>query len=187
MKVARLIITLDCNRSCHYCCNKYKTIIDSAIQIKDLSKLNNFNQICITGGEPSLDPKRTTNIIDLLQCKNRTIYLYTAMYSLYLFKLYLNNKLDGIHYTLHESSTENDIGLFYTMQGLAEEFPRSKSNRLYIHRSINKRISIIPCAWKRVETKDWISEDTCKLPENETLFILDEDYERSTTRTIKRY
>lgn len=168
-KTARLIITMDCSRNCSYCCNKYDSILSKAIHIKKLSEIADYDTVCITGGEPSLDPIRTIEIINSIkQISNPIIYLYTALFDVGIpFK-----KVDGIHYTLHENTNGDDIYDFISFQHAASGY-RNKSFRLFIHPGINHSIAIIPSVWSRIESNTWINEKDCQLPEGETLFILD--------------
>jgi molybdenum cofactor biosynthesis enzyme MoaA len=51
----RLILTLDCNLKCSYCCNKlesvYSRFVKKSIDEIDFSRYRN---VCLTGGEPFL-------------------------------------------------------------------------------------------------------------------------------------
>ena len=58
MKKARLIITFDCPRKCSYCCNTYKKIMEHARFTDGLEELTNYDEIMITGGEPSTPGRR---------------------------------------------------------------------------------------------------------------------------------
>jgi organic radical activating enzyme len=179
MKTARLIITFDCPRDCSYCCNKYTTILNGAIEISNLDHLNKFEAICITGGEPLLNPERTLGIVKKLRENNPSaiIYMYTAYYHLNAIRYVdeILDYIDGIHYTLHEKSTLGDIKNFELFQ-TAIFRKINKSFRLYIHNKINKYIMVNPLLWTRIESKEWIKEDTCELPKHETLFKLKGEY-----------
>lgn len=168
MKTARLIVTLDCNRKCHYCCNTPE-MLASATKINDLSVLKDYDEICITGGEPMLNPKRTLNILIELDYYNKPLYLYTALFHPELYALI--HFLDGVHYTLHTNTTRTDLENLSHMHSLITQFP-GKSYRLYVQKDIDKITHIVPSLWTRLEIKQWIKE--CPLPENETLFILEE-------------
>ena len=175
-KTARLITTFNCKRECSYCCNKYKHIIDQGVHISDLTELKELKDypvICITGGEPMLDPIWTQDIIKFLRKRNRDviIYLYSAWYG--------NNWLpeiapfiDGLRFTLHEKTKKKDLLDFYVLQEDIERFGEKKSYRLYIHYLLPVSVEIVPRLWNRVEVKPWIGEKDCELPKNETLFIL---------------
>ena len=168
---ARLIITLNCRRRCTYCCNQYKAILSKAIHIDAISQLTGYRVVCITGGEPMLKPEQTLGIIRLLQqLKPRpSIYLYTALFDPRLPALIAD--IDGIHCTLHESSSAEDIAAFQQFQEALRCWP-NKSFRLYVHPGIHQAVLIYPYLWKRVEVKPWITEEEARLPVHETLFLL---------------
>lgn len=106
---ARLIITLKCNRSCSYCVNTPE-MIALATKIPDLSLLDKFDTICVTGGEPMLQPARTAKIIHELKRRrqSRKIYLYTAFATMDIL-IMLFNGLNGVHYTLHYDAGDDEI------------------------------------------------------------------------------
>ena len=178
-KTARLLITFECKRNCSYCCNKYTKIINEGTKIKDLSQLSNLEEICITGGEPLLDIARTLKIVLTLRKQNPSakIYMYTAWFKNPnpLYMTVLISLLDGIHYTLHEEATVEDISDFYHFQTMIADYPK-KSFRLYIHNSVTGALILNLENWIRIEKKNWISETECELPKHETLFILDKSY-----------
>lgn len=180
---ARLIITLDCNRKCHYCCNTPE-MLASATKIKDLSELDDYKEILITGGEPMLNPERTLAIVQHLNHLGkvywdkhkelRKIYLYTALAADdpgWLYSM-LFSGLDGIHYTLHYNCTAHDrITGIEVIEDLSKEFPTSKSFRLYMDSEVEHQVTIIPQRWSRIQSFKFIED--CPLPENEKLFILE--------------
>ncbi len=168
IRTARFITTLDCPNKCSYCCNTPE-MINSAIKIKDLSALKDYDIVCITGGEPML---RWYDVISMsIQLKqqnhNVKIYLYTAL-SNHLHRTILKGGIDGVHFTLHIGQDTND---FYKTQQIAKEFPVSKSFRARIM-SQTQHVLINTKVWSRLEIKPWIEH--CPLPEHETLFIWDE-------------
>lgn len=169
---ARLIITLDCKRKCHYCCNT-TAMLDQAKHIADLTELDNYSEICVTGGEPMLYPDKTYGIIKKLKRPKRKIYLYTALATdtVSLFQMLMCG-LDGIHYTLHYNSDVSDIvyGL-QDIERLSLEFPTGKSFRLWIDQELKRSVTIQPSSWNRVESFAFIED--CPLPKSEDLFILE--------------
>ena len=170
-KVARVIITLDCGRSCSYCCNKTSKAIADAVHIRSFMSLAPYDIICITGGEPLLHPDKTIGLVAALRKQNPAvkIFLYSALYTERMTDVV--NVVDGVHFTLHTGSL-SDMKGFEEFQKLTTRYPfGQKSFRLYINPSINKAVSIIPMVWARVEAKPWLLN--CGLPENETLFILE--------------
>lgn len=169
---ARLIITMDCNRGCISCCNKTDPSVKSAEHIKDLAILKDYPYICITGGEPMLNPTRTLDIIKQLKQQNKDviIYLYTAKHIAYLYVII--KYIDGIHYTLHYPCKFNDVTILARFQEMIR-LNRCKSYRLYIDNRVNINFLIQPDLWHRIEIKPWMKE--CSLPNNEMLFILEND------------
>ena len=172
-KTARLIVTFECQRHCPYCCNNYRSIMDEAETITDLALLSSYDAVCVTGGEPMLDPDRTLSIINQLRSQRHdlVIYLYTAWFTYRLAELF--SVVDGIHYTVHQHSGAPDIDAFHCFQRMVAAHP-GKSYRLYVHPQVNHPITIEPYLWRRVEVKDWIPESEARLPDGETLFILQE-------------
>ena len=177
-KKARVLVTMDCGRSCTYCCNTYRSIMSQMKTVK-LDGLAEFDEILITGGEPLLYPTRIISILKELRRKCRlttAIYLYTAdighvgLRSL----LEIIHLTDGIQYSIHEGADYKDIEDFELFQHLIAFGGFDKSFRLYVDPMVDYKINIIPSVWKRVEIKPWIKEEDCKLPEGETLFYLEE-------------
>ena len=138
---------------------------------KDLKELIEFKYVCVTGGEPTLEPVKTLAIIMRLRKQNPSvkIYLYTATYVDALYEII--KWLNGIQYTLHYPMKSTDLTLFYQFQNLISKY-NYQSFRLYIDSRFTDSVMIIPNLWKRVEVKAW--QDYCPLPENEKLFILEE-------------
>ena len=178
LKSARVIITFQCQRSCRGCCNTYGRIMKQAISISDLATLANFGIICITGGEPLLEPDYTLDIVAKIrrQHPSAALYLYTALYAERMPDIV--RATDGIHYTLHEGATDQDIDGLQRFQQVIRNEGNGKSFRLYIDKRVERLVSIQPNLWKRVEVKPWLSEEELLamqpsgLPPNETLFIL---------------
>lgn len=171
-KIARVIITFDCNRKCPNCCNNYRSIIDKAITINDLEALKEYPVICVTGGEPMLDPGRTLGIIKQLKANNPDviIYLYTAFYNHQMYEII--PLVDGIHFSMHAEATSDDIDDFESFQ-CCIGFQTNKSFRLYIDAELNKLLDVHTDLFSRIEKKPWIMEGECLLPPNETLYILE--------------
>jgi len=173
---ARLIITFDCNRRCIGCCNTYVSLINQSKSIYSIDDLAKYETIIITGGEPNLYPANTYELI--LKIKQRypikKIYLYTAYYTPDM-QLYLS-LIDGIHFTLHNNLSEKDIKEFYSFQRHMELYYKKLSLRLYIDNRITESISILPYLYSRVESKAWIPEGNCPLPEGEELLVWKGEY-----------
>ena len=173
MKTARVIITFNCYRNCSYCSNNYTGILSKAIKIKNIEDINEFDEVCITGGEPMIKPELTLSVLKQLKYNQRK-FLYSAWVTNKLFDIM--PFIDGLHFTLHEKSDEDDIRQFHKLQTWIwqEEWYKTKSIRLYVNQNIQHSIHILPFLWSRLEIKPWICEADCTLPENETLFILEE-------------
>ncbi len=183
-EIARVIITFNCKRNCVYCCNKYGRIMAGAKKIR-LPQLAGFREICITGGEPMLNPNRTLKLIAQMKrtSPRSTYYLYTALFHKKLSQVI--REIDGVHFTLHESSNQKDIRDFQSFQEMIREFTEQnpqikKSFRLYINPKISFPITIFPYLWTRIESKPWFTEEELLakqpngLPNKEQLFILTE-------------
>ncbi len=178
LKSARVIITFRCQRSCRDCCNTYGRIMKQAASISDLAALANFDIVCITGGEPLLEPDYTLDIVAKIrrQHPNAIVYLYTALCTERMPDIV--RAVDGIHYTLHEGATDQDIDGFQQFQRVISNEGSGKSFRLYVDKRVKRLVSIQPNLWKRAEVKPWLSEEELLamqpngLPPNETLFIL---------------
>lgn len=167
---ARVLMTMKCNRSCLYCCNKEVGILDSAIETSDFNDFAKYDTICLSGGEPMLNPTMVIEWIYKIRYRNpeARILLYTALYHPLMEQII--PLVDGIQYSLHVPLNGNDVDDFASFQadialyGLAEQ-----SFRLYVESSINYDIPIIPALWKRIEIKPFMK--SCSLPKNERLFI----------------
>jgi organic radical activating enzyme len=171
---ARVILNYDCERNCHYCVNNFSWVKDRTVNIPGISALKDFDIVCLTGGEPMLYAENLPLLIDRLRRQNpqQKIYLYTALH-VPIWTKKIAELVDGIHFTLHSGATQTDIVAFQAAQTIMGEFPK-KSFRLYISPEIEHSIVLFPNVWKRVEVKEWMNEDECTLPENETLFYLQE-------------
>jgi len=171
MKIARVMVTTDCNRDCDLCCNKNLPVKPRVVE--ELAELRDYDQVLLTGGEPMLYPRQLLDIVEKLKCwePDHKVYVYSALASEWMGVV--ASKADGVHFTLHHPLTEMDLLRFYWFQDLLS-FPwyQGKSFRLYIEPRIEEEVKIIPSRWSRVEMKPWLAE--CPLPENEELLILEE-------------
>lgn len=170
MKAARVLITKACQRSCSYCCNEQPGALDSATTITDLSALDGFEQVLITGGEPMLYPDRILSIVKEVRERNPgvVIFLYSALYVPDVTEKVIE-AVDGFHFTLHHPCTADDVEGVQAIQALAHKHG-DKSFRLYLNPDVTAAIRIYPYLWARVEVKPWMAE--CPLPEGEQLFTL---------------
>ncbi len=169
MKIARVLLWLECNRNCNECCNKYKSLID---QMKPITfeELKDFDIICLTGGEPMLHPKKVISIINQLRTINKKakIYLYTALYKQEIVNIL--PLIDGLQFSIHYPASVNDISNFMQLQKLL--INRNRLYRAYIDNRVLSSITIIPRIWTRLEVKAWLKEEDCPLPKDEQLFLL---------------
>lgn len=180
IRKVRLLVTLSCKRNCSYCVNKYESIMANAKYIDSLKGFENYEEVCISGGEPTLNIPKLTSIIKKIKNKNPNIkvYLYSAAY----YTNWLRNKdlvsnLDGIHFTLHSFEEENKEQFKSFQYDLMWHTNVAKriSVRLYISPAINGAVEIIPSLYSRVEVKPWMPEGECPVPEDK-LLILEKPY-----------
>ena len=176
-RTARLITTFECPRQCPHCCNEYGRIMAQARRIPDASALRGFDIVCVTGGEPMLDPDRTLDIVRDIrrECPGAAVYLYTALATDRVPDIL--DAVDGLQFTLHEGATEEDAAGLGHIQGMLEG--RAGSYRLYVHPSAEPLARVRRELWSRVEVKPWLTEDELLamqpggLPPGETLFVLE--------------
>lgn len=170
MKIARVIVTWDCPRDCDLCCNKN---LPAEAKPRRVADLKGYDQVLLTGGEPTLYPVRLLEIVRELRqqtpAEKQKVYLYTALYRPALGSLV--EVTDGVHYSLHHPLHPADLEGFYRFQRLIGAYP-GKSFRLYIEPRIRQAIEIVPSRWEKVEVKPWL--DFCPLPPDEELFYLQE-------------
>lgn len=172
MKIARVITTWDCNRDCDLCCNKNLPVQPETCSLEDL---RDYDQVLLTGGEPMLYPEQLLETIKYLRSWRsdewQKIYLYTALWTPALKEIVKH--VDGIHFTLHHPVGPRDLeGLRHFQRLISKPEYAEKTFRLYIESRVKVRVEITPSLWERVEVKPWL--DQCPLPENETLFQLEE-------------
>ncbi len=170
-QIARVIMTWDCNRDCDLCCNKNLPVVPRTCTTRDLRP---FDQVLITGGEPSMFMVELLTLIDTLRIQRpegQGVFVYTALWHDGLRQV--ARYVDGIHYTLHHPLKHNDLIGFKKFQEMIgdPEF-ENKSFRLYMEPRIHAPVPIIPSRWARVEVKPWL--DACPLPEGEVLLQLKE-------------
>ncbi len=82
MKTLRVLITEECNLSCEYCCNKLPDVRKRFTEkswddvLGDL-QTKKYHTVCLTGGEPLLNPHIKTMLMQLDQFHPIEIYLHT--------------------------------------------------------------------------------------------------------------
>jgi len=170
MEKARVIITLECNRSCEYCVNKNRHILERAVKIKSINELKEHRIICVTGGEPMLNPERSIGIIKAIRKKfpESLLYFYTALFNERIKEII--RLVDGISYTLHKKYSQNDIQNFYKFQKLIDV--PGKEFHLNLDPAIRAAILIRPFLWSNIKIKKWFVGKEAHIPEGELLYIL---------------
>jgi pyruvate-formate lyase-activating enzyme len=169
-QIARVIMTWDCNRDCDLCCNKNLPVQPVTCTVKDLAP---FDQVLITGGEPSMYMQKLVDLIETLREQRpmgQEVYLYTALWHPGL--KWAARYLDGIHYTLHHPLRHNDLLGFKKFQEMiGDPAFDDKSCRLFMEPRVRCPVPVIPSRWSRVEVKPWL--DACPLPDGEVLLQLE--------------
>ncbi len=65
-KTLRLLLTLDCNLTCQYCCNNISEINSKFIKKKlDDINFDAYSNVCISGGEPLVQLQKQPDIYSL--------------------------------------------------------------------------------------------------------------------------
>jgi len=157
-KTLRLIITLDCNLKCEYCCNKLPEVNSKFIK-KKLADINwaQYKDICISGGEPLLARELIHEIYMIIPIFI-PIYLYTNGLLMSNARVsYFNGINVGIHYKeqLKEILENNPNllsykGLRLCVQDIYKDEYLSNIPDKYI-----KTWTMNDC-FNNVETEDWI-------------------------------
>jgi len=174
---ARVIVSMACNRKCDNCCNKGR-VIAQAEKLDNIDPLLFYDEIILTGGEPMLISNQVAIFLHDLR-RNHVyfgkIYLYTALYNRKLELEYMDlfNYIDGLHYTVHYESTDQEVA---ELKLLSEMLPRK--SKISFRLSIDNRLyekydfsNIDLSGWSIVRKLKWLDE--CQLPENEKLFLYD--------------
>jgi molybdenum cofactor biosynthesis enzyme MoaA len=76
---ARVLVGLDCNLSCEYCCNNDEDVAARFTAIRDATcvKYSEYRDICVSGGEPLLNMSRVYSIVVRAKHAGCNVYLYT--------------------------------------------------------------------------------------------------------------
>jgi hypothetical protein len=182
-RIARIIITVQCDRYCAMCCNRYPSIIRNAKRISSLNNIRDYDEVIISGGEPLLCFDKTYNALHQLKIQNnKLMYLYTAKSSLQIHTLL--PLLDGLTFTLHDNVTSEEVDNFHHLQNsLSVSIGKQKPfMRLVIISGIKERLFIQPVKWNYIKIKPMMTEEELiamslkkdGIPLNETLFLLSE-------------
>lgn len=100
----RLLLFLDCNLDCPYCCNKQEQF-NSQFQLKRFDEIDfsKYKNVCITGGEPFLKKDILYNTLAKIPVR-KNIYLYTngmMVTNKDIVKLYHQKNIKGINVGIH--------------------------------------------------------------------------------------
>lgn len=166
----RILTTLKCNLSCSYCCNNLFKFKQEYLTDLDLE----YNNICITGGEPLLSSKihllKDILLTNELLNENRillpNIYIYTN--GIYLNNSLLNfilsfNNVRGINIGIHPDS-KNQILLTH------KYLYKNNKIRFMIE---DKYTSIIEHAkMKKLNYTIW-TRDECNMPNEDWVLLKD--------------
>lgn len=171
---ARIITTLRCGRGCAYCPNNQYA--QHARGLIDLRQLLDYNSVCLTGGEPLLEPVLFQALVrDLRNIKDFKVYLYASNFITLDDLLGAIEETDGITWTMHKGANAFDsIRLGIVQHNLDPK----KHNRLVLHTDAHadwQRVVEFH-KWERV-TVLYMTSSTCQLPSNEDLYILKEAYD----------
>ena len=158
---ARILMTLECNRSCDYCANKSKKVKKRFKKIKSIADINyrRYDEVCITGGEPFMCLDRTEHAIRYISEENRNIKIF--LYTTY-FKNSISYKkrlraffylISGVNYTIHKEFDNKDIRQFTGFQkflyGESIEFRRYSSDILIINKDCDRNLIMHNEAWEK--------------------------------------
>lgn len=160
-KTLRLIITLECNLSCIYCCNKLPEVNSKFIKkkLEDID-FNEYEAVCITGGEPLLRRDLMDQVLVRTDI-NIPVYLYTN-------GLLIQNRdcwVNGINIGIHYKSQIKEI---------LENFPRlllKPTIKLYVQ-DIHKEEYLLNIPDKYIKT--WTMNDCFNNIETEDWVLLEE-------------
>lgn len=179
---ARVLVTNTCNRDCFECCNKDPQHVPRPVSFDELLT---YDEINITGGDPALFPTELMRFVYALFSAgfhpglSRTMNLYTSsvMDEMVYHSLYITGPLRGLHHTLHDDATDDDIKdlrrLSKTLLTVKSAMPY-KSFRLAIDARLYMRYdfsNIDFSAWDVVRKLVW--KHNCPLPVDETLLSFD--------------
>ncbi len=107
----RLIITLDCNFECVYCCNNIEKFNQQFVCKKLLDiDWRNYSNVCITGGEPFLNKDLLYSILDKIP-NDKSIYIYTngVLITRKDVSQLLKYNVKGLNIGLHKKNQLSDI------------------------------------------------------------------------------
>lgn len=178
-KVAKVIVTYDCNRNYENYCNEYIGNVPE-VHFEDLLK---YEEIIITGGEPMIIGARVVELIHRLKVSGYKgmIWLYTSdlRTGRWPDKAVLR-EVSGITYTLHYEYTQKDISNLKRLSTYLSKIDTSNMhNKLFIDSRLIKEFDwedIIP----RMDIGSWdcirwieLKPEKFKKEDNEELIFYD--------------
>lgn len=170
-KTCRVLITLDCNKDCDYCCNKNGDTLMSILPIT-LEEIvsGDYDSVVLSGGEPLLQYHKTTEVAQILKMSGKKVYLYTSLWW-NKFGTILSH-IDGITLSIHNDSfySQNTVKDLEDIWKLNEgQLPFTK--RLWINKDKADGIEVKPSLWDRVVSQSPVPDGACEYPED-NLFLL---------------
>lgn len=171
MKKLRLLITKACNKSCEGCCNKdWKLDELPSINLDNLHEIAYFDEILITGGEPTIDKIRLLHVLNRLNRASLRpkIYLYTNGFNAPLIaSLLALGLIDGVTLTLHDNSLSSFIELTNLLVDLNVDFDKLSLRLNVFKEATNFDLisTMITHKWKIKRDMVWI--ENCPLPIDE--------------------
>ena len=171
---ARVLLTKECFRSCSYCCNNYPETMKSLVAVDRVTDLLKYDEICLTGGEPLQDYRRTLQVASILKGYGKKVFLYTTMWSSKFDPILA--LLDGIHYTVHNPCHWADSKMLFDFQeslklcSVSTKFAKG-SYRLYIDPDVKRNLTINPSLFTRIESKPWMKDGECPVPEDALIYF----------------
>ncbi len=168
-KTARVIVTFNCNRNCHGCCNKQgrrNSIINSPKNLFD------YSEIVVTGGEPLLNPSETLGFITYMRehgYKGK-IFMYTSYWSGKDIAKTVLKELDGITFTLHAEANDSDITALKNLSNSGILQDKDFNSRLFIDKRCYDKYdfsNINLTRWSVIRKLEWKEE--CHPAEHEDL------------------
>lgn len=176
MKSLRLLLTLDCNRACEYCCNKLPET-QKRITLARLDDIDfrRYGDVCITGGEPLLVADLLSDAV-LRVPRGRRVFIYTNGTNLTAewLNLFETWNVTGVNVGLHGRLVEHLLDID-RIQGavMFSNFTgqiRYSANQMYAQ-CLNWYAEIPPSGFKFWKVND------CNNP-NEELVLLEESQPR---------
>ena len=167
MKILRLLLTEQCNRSCSGCCNKDWDLAGLEIE----TDFTGYDQILLTGGEPMLDPDAVIDMVAKIRKQTASpIIMYTADVRDIDATMRVISMIDGITVTLHDQCDVEPFLAFHERL-METKFFWGKTLRVNVFRGVeftnpSYRTSQDMQAWHAKKDIVWVKD--CPLPENET-------------------